>query len=109
MDRHFTIHVHARNEHSVLPRILLAFSRRRLRIRSLELLDPDDARPAQIRLELRCRPEQARDVLAQLRAIVEVAEVRAEQRVQQQPAAARPGQGAHEEPAPEAQARLVAA
>jgi acetolactate synthase small subunit len=75
MDRHFTIHVNTFNDHAVLQRILLAFSRRRLRIRALHFFDLDAERPADMQIELDCRAEQARDLLAQIRAIVEVTQV----------------------------------
>ena len=72
MERHFTIHVRARNDHAVLQRILLAFSRRRLRIQALQFFDVDAHRPAELQVDLDCRPEDARAVLAQLQGIVEV-------------------------------------
>jgi len=75
MDRHFTIHVNAHNDHAVLQRILLAFSRRRLRIRALQFFDLDPARPAEMQFELRCLPEQASELVAQLRAVIEVTHV----------------------------------
>ena len=75
MDRHFTIHIRARNDHSVLQRILLAFSRRRLRIRALQFFDVDPARPAEMQFELACTAERAAELEAQLRAIVEVTRV----------------------------------
>lgn len=79
MDRIFTIHVSAHNDHAVLQRILMAFSRRRLRIRALHLCDRDASRPAEIQIELHCRAEQTRELLAQLRAVVEVTGVWAEE------------------------------
>ena len=79
MNRHFTIHVHAHNDHAVLQRILLTFSRRRLRIRALHFFDLDERRPADMQVELDCSEEHARDVLAQLRAIVEVTQVWADE------------------------------
>ncbi len=79
MERHYTIHVHAHNDHGVLQRILLAFSRRRLRVRALQFLDRCEDRPADMQFDLDCRPEHARDLVAQLRAIVEVTQVWAEE------------------------------
>ena len=79
MDRHFTIHVNAHNDHAVLQRILMAFSRRRLRIRALHFFDLDEGHPADLQIDLDCRAEQARDLLAQLRAVVEVTQAWAEE------------------------------
>jgi acetolactate synthase small subunit len=75
MQQHFTFHVRTHNEHAVLPRILLTFSRRRLRIDALQFFDLQADKPAELQIDLDCRAEQARDVLAQLRAIVEVTQV----------------------------------
>jgi acetolactate synthase small subunit len=79
LERHFTIHVHAANDHGVLQRVLLVFSRRRLRVRALQFFDLQQARPADMQIDIDCRAEQARDVVAQLRAIVEVSQVWAEE------------------------------
>ncbi len=89
MERHFTIHVHAHNDHAVLQRILLAFSRRRLRVRALQFFDVRDGQPADMQIDLDCMPEHARDVVAQLRAVVEVTRVWAEELQAAAPAAAR--------------------
>ena len=78
MRRHYTIHVHAHNEHAVLQRILLAFSRRRLRIQAMQFFDTRPSHPADIQIDLECATHHARDVIAQLRAIVEVQQVWAE-------------------------------
>ncbi|MCB1738863.1 MAG: hypothetical protein KDK91_00715 [Gammaproteobacteria bacterium] len=90
MSSHLTIHIRASNEHAVLSRILLVFSRRRLRLKALQMFDLDLARPAEIQVDLDCEPDTARDVLGQLRRIVEVMEVRAEpvrtQRAENDPA-----------------------
>ena len=75
MNRHFTIHVHAHNDHAVLQRILLAFSRRRLQLRALQFFDVCEGKPADIQFDLDCRAEQVRDVMAQVSAIVEVTQV----------------------------------
>ena len=75
MQQHFTFHVRTQNEPAVLPRILLTFSRRRLRIDALQFFDLQADKPAELQIDLDCRAEQARDVLAQLRAIVEVTQV----------------------------------
>lgn len=75
MHRHYTIHVHAHNEHAVLQRILLAFSRRRLRIQAMQFFDLEPGRAAEMQIDLDCDPHHARDVLAQIRAVVEVQQV----------------------------------
>jgi acetolactate synthase small subunit len=80
MERHFTIHVHAHNDHGVLQRILLAFSRRRLRVRALQFFDLHDGKAADMQFDLDCPPQHARDVVAQLGAIVEVVQVWSEER-----------------------------
>jgi acetolactate synthase small subunit len=79
MERHYTIHIRARNEHAVLQRMLLVFSRRRLRIRALQFFDVDDSRAAEMQVDLACRPDHVRDVVAGLRAVVEVRQVWAEE------------------------------
>ena len=78
MLQHYTIHIHAHNEPAVLPRILLTFSRRRLRIAAMQFFDLQAGKPAELQIDLDCAPGHARDVLAQLRAIVEVREAWAE-------------------------------
>jgi len=82
MKQHYTIHLHAHNEPAVLPRVLLTFSRRRLRIEAMQFFDLRADRPAEMQIDLDCAPEHARDVLAQLRAIVEVTQVWAEPAMQ---------------------------
>jgi acetolactate synthase small subunit len=79
MQRHYTIHVRAHNEHAVLQRMLLVFSRRRLRIQALQFFDVDASRVAEMQVDLDCRPEHARDVVAGLRAVVEVQDAWAEE------------------------------
>lgn len=78
MTQHYTMHIHAHNEPALLPRVLLTFSRRRLRIEAMQFFDLHAAKPAEIQIDLECDPEHARAVLAQLRAIVEVTQVWAE-------------------------------
>ena len=82
MKQHYTIHIHTYNEPAVLPRVLLAFSRRRLRIEAMQFFDLHADKPAEMQIDLDCDPENAHDVLAQLRAIVEVTEVWAEPALQ---------------------------
>lgn len=79
MQPHITIHVRAHNHHAVLQRILMAFSRRRLRIQALQFFDLAQDEPAQMQFDLDCAPHHARDVVAQLNAIVEVVQVWQEQ------------------------------
>lgn len=78
MQQHYTIHIHTCNEPAVLPRVLLTFSRRRLRIEAMQFFDLHAGKPAEMQIDLHCDPEHVRDVLAQLRAIVEVTQVWAE-------------------------------
>ena len=78
MNQHYTIHIHTHNEPAVLPRMLLAFSRRRLRIEAMQFFDLHAGKPAEMQIDLDCSPQHARDVLAQLGAIVEVTQVWAE-------------------------------
>ena len=75
MTKHHTIHIDMHNEPSVLPRVLLAFSRRRLRIKAMQLVDLQADKAAEVQIELDCEAEHARDLTAQLRAIVEVTNV----------------------------------
>jgi acetolactate synthase small subunit len=75
MTQHVTLHIHAHNQHSVLQRILLVFSRRRLRIDALQLFDLVPGQPAEIQVDLHCEDATRRDLVAQLRRIVEVNQV----------------------------------
>lgn len=75
MHPHVTIHVCAHNEHSVLQRIMMTFSRRRLRLQALQFFDLEDGTPAQMQFDLDCSAQHARDVVAQIGAIVEVVQV----------------------------------
>ena len=85
MHRHYTIRVHAHNEHAVLQRILMAFSRRRLRIQAMQFFDLEPGRPADMQFDLDCAPHHARDLLAQIRAVVEVQQVWVEERSLEEP------------------------
>ena len=78
MNAHHTFHLRLENAHAVLPRILLAFSRRRLRIAAVHFFDLDDARPAELQIDLECAERAADEVERQLRRVVEVATVRVE-------------------------------
>jgi acetolactate synthase regulatory subunit len=75
MSQHVTIHIHAHNEHSVLQRALLVFSRRRLRIAALQMFDLHPGRPAEIQVDVECDAATQRDLVAQLARIVEVVQV----------------------------------
>ena len=69
---HHTIHARAHHAHAVLPRILLAFSRRRLRVQALHYFHLDEAADTEIQVDLECEPGMATELTAQLRRIVEV-------------------------------------
>ena len=72
---HHTFHARAHHAHAVLPRILLVFSRRRLRIEALQYFHLDAGADAEIQVDLECEPSMAAEVTAQLRRIVEVEDV----------------------------------
>ncbi len=72
---HHTIHLRAHHAHAVLPRIALAFSRRRLRILALHYFHLDEAATAEVQIDLDCERPMAMELTAQLRRIVEVSEV----------------------------------
>ena len=69
---HHTIHLRAHRAHAVLPRIALAFSRRRLHVQALHYFDLDEAADAEIQVDLECDARMAEELTAQLRRIVEV-------------------------------------
>ena len=71
---HHTIHLRAHHAHAVLPRITLAFSRRRLRIQALHYFHLDEAGDAEVQVDLECEPPMATELTAQLRRIVEVSD-----------------------------------
>ena len=52
MSQHVTLYIHANNDHAVLQRILLAFSRRRLRILALQMFDLRAEQPAELQIDL---------------------------------------------------------
>ncbi len=79
MHSHYTIFVHAHNELGVLPRILLAFSRRRVKIQVLQFFDLESQRPADMQFEVDCDPSQIEALIAQLKRIVEVSQVWADE------------------------------
>jgi len=63
------------NAPTVLPRVALLFSKRRLPIDRLEMYALDDGAHAMLGLEARCDASTAEKVAQQLRRIVEVSEV----------------------------------
>ena len=71
-----TIHLSMRSANALLPRVLLAFSRRRHRIRHLTYVDCEDESLVRLRVELCCSRQQADEVACQLLRIVEVVEAR---------------------------------
>jgi acetolactate synthase regulatory subunit len=74
MDVH-TLNIHALNALGVLPRILLAISRRRLPVCEMHMVDPDRRGEAYIQITLNCEPDSAEQLSKQLRRIVELKEV----------------------------------
>ncbi len=78
MNTHHTIHLRAFNAPAVLPRILLVFSRRRLRIEALQFYDVFGDKPAEVQIDFNCDAATAADAVKQLRNIVEVQNVRSE-------------------------------
>ncbi len=79
MERHFTIRVDMHNDHAALQRILLTFSRRRLRIQGMHFYDLATGRPAELQLAIACSPERVAELVTALRAIVEVSNVWSEE------------------------------
>ena len=78
MDSHHTIYIKAFNAHAVLPRILLGFSRRRLRIQALQFFDLFENGPAELQIDFDADPAIVADLVKQLDKVVEVQSVRAE-------------------------------
>lgn len=79
MERHFTIHIDMHNDHAALQRILLTFSRRRLRIEGMHFYDLAAGRPAELQIAVACSPERITELVTALRAIVEVSHVWSEE------------------------------
>ncbi|MDX1512795.1 MAG: ACT domain-containing protein [Gammaproteobacteria bacterium] len=78
MNGHHTLHLRAFNAHAVLPRILLAFSRRRLRIQALQFYDVFGDAPAELQIDVEADPATVAVLARQLSRVVEVESVRAE-------------------------------
>lgn len=76
---HLTLSLRLQNEPSVLSRIALVFSRRRLRIQAMQFLDlQQDSSLAELQVDLTCEPFMARLLSDQLERIVEVSSVSSE-------------------------------
>ena len=82
MNFHYTIYIHAHNENGVLPRILLAFSRRQIKVQALQFFDLEAQRPADMQFEVDCSPSKVDALITQLKRIVEVSQVWADEIVQ---------------------------
>jgi len=80
MSSHHTIHIRAFNAHAVLPRILLGFSRRRIRIQALQFLDVFGSGPAELQIDFDAGAAIVADLVRQLGKVVEVQSVRLESR-----------------------------
>ena len=76
---HLSLSLRLQNEPAVLARIALVFSRRRLRIQAMQLLDLQQDSPlAELQIDLTCEPFMARLLADQLDRIVEVSSVSSE-------------------------------
>lgn len=80
MNSHHTIHIRAFNAHAVLPRILLGFSRRRIRIQALQFFDVFGNGPAELQIDFDAGAAIVVDLVRQLGKVVEVQSVRIESR-----------------------------
>lgn len=80
MNSHHTIHIRAFNGHAVLPRILLGFSRRRIRIQALHFFDVFGSGPAELQIDFDAGAAIVADLVGQLGKVVEVQSVRLESR-----------------------------
>ncbi len=80
MGNHHTIHIKAFNAHGVLPRILLGFSRRRIRIQGLQFFDVFGNGPAELQIDADADIATIADLVKQLERVVEIQSVRAESR-----------------------------
>ena len=72
---HFTLFVQLENAHTVLQRVLMAFSRRRVQIQGLQMFDLDQSRPAELQLDFESDAQTVRDLISRLDRIVEVEKV----------------------------------
>jgi acetolactate synthase regulatory subunit len=71
----YTLNIHALNALGVLPRILMAISRRRLPVREMHMVDPEQRGEAYIQITLDCAADSAEQLSKQLRKIIELKEV----------------------------------
>jgi acetolactate synthase small subunit len=67
--------IHSFNAPTVLPRVALLFSKRRLSIKRLEMHELEGGEHTMMGLDARCDAETATKVAAQIRRIVEVCDV----------------------------------
>jgi acetolactate synthase small subunit len=72
MSTHCIVQLRLHNQPGVLPRILLAFSRRRLRVRALHFLDVGAGDSAELQIDFEATPERAEEVAAVVRRVIEV-------------------------------------
>lgn len=75
MKHTYTISLHALNGFTVLPRLALVFSRRRLKIERLEMVDSDNRGVAHFNIVLKCDGSMAEKLIKQIQRIVEVIDV----------------------------------
>lgn len=85
MNTHHTMHIKAFNGHGVLPRVLMGFSRRRVRIQALQFFDVFDGRLAELQVDFECDQKLLADLVKQLGKVVEVENVRVESRAEERP------------------------
>lgn len=69
---HHRIQLRVFNAHALLPRVLLVFSRRRIRIKALHFHDVLGDRPAEMQVDVDCGTVIADQLVKQLNKIVEV-------------------------------------
>ena len=67
--------IHSFNAPTVLPRVALLFSKRRVAIERLEMYEIEDGEHTMMGLDARCDADTAGKVAAQIRRIVEVCDV----------------------------------
>ncbi|HEY5701089.1 MAG TPA: ACT domain-containing protein [Gammaproteobacteria bacterium] len=80
MSNHHTLHIRCFNGHGVLPRVLLAFSRRRIRIQALQFFDVFENGQAELQIDIDIDAKTVADLVRQLDRVVEVQSVKAESR-----------------------------
>ncbi len=80
MSHHHTLHIRCFNAHGVLPRILLTFSRRRIRIQALQFFDVFENAQAELQIDIDADAKTIAKLVRQLDRVVEVHSVSAERR-----------------------------